>query len=66
MADLKAVESIEDTTDMIAKITNFMSSASFGISLLLGGSMQQLYGLIRSMQLILLSLLTDVSYPAHA
>jgi hypothetical protein len=28
--------------------------------------MQQLYGLIRSMQLILLSMLTDVAYPAHA
>jgi hypothetical protein len=50
---------------MIGSITNFLSTASFGVGILLGGSMQQLYGLIRSMQLILLSMLTDVAYPAH-
>jgi hypothetical protein len=50
---------------MMSKITTFMSSANFGVGMILGGSMQSLYGLIRSMQLILLSFLSDVSYPAH-
>ena len=51
---------------MVSKITTFLSSANLAVGIILGGSMQQLYGLIRAMQMILLSLLSDVSYPAPA
>jgi hypothetical protein len=66
VSNIETIESIKESTDMVSKITTFLSSANFGVGMILGGSMQQLYGLIRSMQLILLSFLSDVAYPAHA
>ena len=49
---------------MLSSITTYLSSANFFAAIILGGSMMHLYGLIRSMQVILLCLLSDVAYPA--
>ena len=62
--DLGTVESIQGSTDVVSTVTTFLSSANFLVGIILGGSMQQLYGLIRAMQMILLSMLADVSFPA--
>ena len=43
-----------------------MTSSNFVFALLLGGSMQSLWSLIRSMQLIILASLLNVLYPPHA
>ena len=64
LLDEELAENLQDTTDMISVITNFLSSANFGVGIILGGSLQSLYGMIRSMQMILLSALCDVAYPA--
>ena len=48
---------------MLTKFTNYLSTGNFVVSLVLGGSMQHLYGMIRAMQMILLSALTNVAYP---
>ena len=42
-----------------------VSSSNFFVKLLLKGSMQQLWGMIRAMQMIVLSAIIKVSYPAH-
>ena len=49
---------------MLTKITNYLSSANFGVGIVLGGSLQSLYGMIRAMQMMLLSALANVAYPA--
>lgn len=49
---------------MLTKITNYLSSANFGVGIVLGGSLQHLYGLIRAMQMMILSALANVAYPA--
>ena len=40
ISDINVVESLKGSTDMVQKITTFMSSANFGVGLILGGSMQ--------------------------
>lgn len=43
------VEKLTQSTDMMSLITTFISSGNFVMAIVLGGSMQLLYGLIRSM-----------------
>jgi hypothetical protein len=44
---------------------NSASGANFLVSLMLGGSMQQLWGMIRAMQMIILIALIKTPQPAH-
>jgi hypothetical protein len=41
-----------------------MTTGNFFVSLLLGGSMEQLWGMIRALQMIVLSTLIDMPMPA--
>jgi hypothetical protein len=43
-----------------------VSSGNFVISLLMAGSMQQLWGTIRAMQTIIITSLVEIPMPAHA
>jgi len=46
-------------------ILNFLSTGNFFVGIILGGSMQQLWGMIRAMQMIILCAVIQVSFPAH-
>jgi hypothetical protein len=61
----EVVEQLNESTDTLETVTNFLSSSNFVTSMLLGGSMQELYGLIRAMQLIILMNLMAIPFPAH-
>ena len=58
--------SIDSSTKGGSLMVQFMSSGNFITSLLLGGSMQQLWGLIRAMQFLILGFLIRVPLPGHA
>jgi len=47
--DLGTIETMQESTDLISKITTIMSGSNLFVGIVLGGSMQELYGLIRSM-----------------
>jgi len=53
-----------DTTDTIGMSLNFLSTSNFLMSLILGGSLQQLWGMIRALQMIILVALIDIQIPA--
>lgn len=59
-------EKIEGATDKGGSLMTALSSGNFFVSLLLGGSLQQLWGLIRSMQFMILCLLIRVPLAGHA
>ena len=44
---------------------SFMTTGNLFFNLLIGGSMQQLWGMIRALQMIVLSALMNVNYPPH-
>jgi len=50
----------------MGKITTFVSSGNFVVALILGGSMQYLWGMIRVMQMITILSLVFVMFPSHA
>ena len=58
-------KSLGSTTDAGGSMVTALSSGNFVISLIMGGSMQQLWGMIRAMQFIILSFLVRVPTPAH-
>ena len=58
-------ESLGSTTSAGGDQVTAMSSGNFIISLIMGGSMQQLWGMIRAMQFIILTFLVRVPTPAH-
>ena len=62
--DPEAAKNIEDTTESGGSVMNSISSGNFVISLILGGSMQQLWGMIRALQMIILSALVRTPIPA--
>jgi len=49
----------------MGKITTIVSSGNFVVSLILGGSMQYLWGMIRVMQMITILSLVSVMFPSH-
>ena len=53
------------TTKALGSALEISATISFILQLLLGGSMQQLWGLIRAMQMILLSALVETPIPIH-
>lgn len=57
---------IEEATDSGNAMFNVVSSGNFIVSLLIGGSLQKLWELIRSMQFLILNLLIKVPLPGHA
>ena len=63
--DEEVVEQLNDSTDTMGTVTDYLSTSNFVVSLLIGGSMQELYGLIRAMQLIILMNLMDIPFPSH-
>jgi len=52
VANLVTAEAIEEQADTLTKVTNIVSGGNLVTSLLLGGSMQYLWGTIRAMQII--------------
>ena len=65
MTDIETAAAIEDNTDNAGDIITYVSSLNFLTGFLLKGPMQYLYGLIRAMQLLILTSLLDVEYPPH-
>ena len=59
-------EQLNTVTDGGGIIVNMLSSGNFLVSIILGGSMQQLWGLIRSMQFLILGFLIRIPLPGHA
>ena len=64
IGDPEAAKQIEDTTEQGGSVMNSISSGNFVISLILGGSMQQLWGMIRALQMIILTALVRTPIPA--
>jgi hypothetical protein len=58
-------KSLTTTTEAGGSMVNSMSSGNFVLSLVMGGSMQQLWGMIRAMQFIILCFLIKVPTPGH-
>ena len=61
----KQAKKIEDTSETAGEFVQAISSSNFFIGLILGGSMQYLWGMIRALQLISLSGLVNVKIPIH-
>ena len=66
MANLATAEAIEQQADTMTKVTNIISGGNLVTSLVLGGSMQYLWGMIRAMQIITMLSLIKVNMPAYA
>jgi hypothetical protein len=49
VANLETAAALEGQTDMMTKLTNAVTSGNLVVSLVLGGSMQYLWGMIRAM-----------------
>ena len=58
-------QNLESSTAAGGDLVTALSSGNFIISLIMGGSMQQLWGMIRAMQFIILTYLVKVPTPAH-
>jgi hypothetical protein len=63
--DEKEAQNIASTTETGGALVNFMSSGNVLISIVLGGSMEHLWGMIRALQMIILSVLVQIQLPAH-
>jgi hypothetical protein len=63
--DKEVGKTIVTSTRRGGQIMNSVSSGNFIISLILGGSMQQLWGMIRAMQTIVLNAVIIIPTPAH-
>jgi len=57
ITDAEVADSLKDSADTGGQILNILSSGNVILSLVLGGSMEHLWGMIRAMQLIILSAL---------
>ena len=64
--DEEKAASISSTTETGGQSMNIMSSSNFAVSLILGASMQQLWGMIRALQMVILSALIRIPVPSHA
>jgi hypothetical protein len=65
ITDEKEAENIASTTDTGGSLVNVMSSGNVFVTVLLGGTMQELWGMIRAMQMIVLSILAEIQLPVH-
>jgi hypothetical protein len=57
---------IMSSTKKANKLVKSVSSGNFVVSLLLAGSMQQLWSMIRTMKTIIMAGLVEIPMPAHA
>mmetsp|Transcript_35501 Transcript_35501/g.54310 ORF Transcript_35501/g.54310 Transcript_35501/m.54310 type:complete len:163 (+) Transcript_35501:257-745(+) len=65
MIDEEQAKQIVETTQKVQASLNIITTSNFFLSLLLGGAIQQLFGTIRLIQILLLSAVLQVVYPAH-
>ena len=65
IADPEAAEELEATSESAADAIQGIMSSNFFVGVLLGGSMQELWGMIRALQMISLSALVTVNIPTH-
>ena len=56
-------EKVTQASDNVGSMFSSVSASNFFLALLKAGSMQQLWGLIRTVQLIVLSSLIEIDYP---
>ena len=54
------------TTDTLGNAINFISSGNFVTKLMIRGSMNELWGMIRALQYIVLLTLVNVTFPPEA
>jgi len=63
--DEKAAADISSTTENGGAVVNFMSTGNFLVSIILGGSMAHLWGMIRALQMVILTVLVQIQIPSH-
>ena len=63
--DLITAENLLRSTEVVGEFVNIFAPTNVVLSLILGGSMQFLFGMVRAMQLITLSGLVEVQLPPH-
>jgi len=56
---------IENQVESAGTALSFLSSGNFVITLLMAGSLQQLWGMIRALQMVILICLVKIEIPAH-
>ena len=59
-------EQMDGTNQKVGFMVNIMSSSNFFLAIILKGSMQQLFGMIRAIQIIVLAALMNISFPSNA
>jgi len=64
VTDDRQADAVAGSTDQAGASVNMMTTGNFFVSLLLGGSMEHLWGMIRALQMIVLSTLIDMPMPA--
>ena len=65
IADKKEATEIEDKADRAAEVMDMFNSGNFLLMLILGGSMQELWGMIRAVQMMALSALVNIKIPIN-
>lgn len=66
ISDKETAERIASTTESGGAMVTMFTSSNFIIMILLAGSMEHLWSLIRAMQMIVLSVLVLIKLPAHS
>ena len=65
IADKKQATNIEDNAAHASKVMDMFNSGNFLLMLILGGSMQELWGMIRAVQMMVLSALVNINIPIN-
>lgn len=65
IVDPQIAQALDSATETAASSLTLISSSNLVITLILGASMQKLWGMIRSMQMIVMAALLRVPSPAH-
>ena len=65
ITDKETAASIEENSEKASKYLDMFNSGNFFIMLLLGSAMQELWGMIRAVQMIALSALVQINFPVN-
>jgi hypothetical protein len=65
ISNKEQAEAIADNAEQASDILEIFNSGNFFLMVILGGSMQQLYGMIRAIQLISLPAVIDIKMPVN-
>lgn len=65
ISDPEEVKNILDTSENASNAVDAITSSNFFLGLILGGSMESLWGMVRAIQLISLSSIVEVPTPIH-